>query len=188
MLLHFPPSRNLPRRPVLLLIRADRLDGSGMFFDFKPWLPGGIAVLLLSLAFWTPFVWGITRYLRRLTAAADRDRHRPVSDLASRRGNDELGNLGRTIESMAHGWTIWSPDKNAFSETPHTNSARRWHESGPAWEFSKSKLQGVDASALSSIEADAAELAALVNEILAFSRAGNREPSRQAGRLEHPDW
>jgi two-component system sensor histidine kinase CpxA len=36
------------------------------------------------------------------------------------------------------------------------------------------KLTGADSAALSSIETDAAELAALVNEILAFSRAGNR--------------
>lgn len=54
-----PPGQ--PRHPRLLLVRSDSLDGSGMFFDFKPWLWGGLAVLVLSLAFWTPFVWGITR-------------------------------------------------------------------------------------------------------------------------------
>jgi two-component system sensor histidine kinase CpxA len=45
-------------------------------------------------------------------------------------------------------------------------------------------LVGMDPSTLSSIEADTAELAALVNEILAFSRAGNRSPSLRSVALE----
>ncbi len=57
-LLDLPGSQGQPRHLRMLLIRADGLDGSGMFFDFKPWLWSRLAVLVLSLAFWTPFVWG----------------------------------------------------------------------------------------------------------------------------------
>jgi two-component system sensor histidine kinase CpxA len=179
ILLHYPAARDLPRHPVVLLVRADHLDGSGMFFDFKPWLRGGIAVLVLSLAFWTPFVWGITRYLRRLTAAADDIAGGRFQITIPPRGNDELGNLGRTIESMAARLDhLVSGQKRFLGDAAHELCAPLARiRTGLG--ILESKMHGADASALASIEADAAELATLVNEILAFSRAGNREPSRK---------
>jgi two-component system sensor histidine kinase CpxA len=184
VLLHLPPGRNLPRQPVMLLIRADRLDGSGMFFEFKPWLLGGISVLLLSLACWTPFVWGITRYLHRLTAAADRIASGDFKLSLPPRGNDELGNLGRTIESMAARLEhLITGQKRFLGDAAHELCAplARIRTGIGILEM---KLAGVDPSVLSSIEADTAELAALVNEILAFSRAGNRTPARRSILLE----
>lgn len=176
VLLHMPPVREKQRRPAMMLVRADRLDGSGMFFDFKPWLLGGIAVLLLSVAFWTPFVWGITRYVRRLTSAADRIASGSFQVSLPPRGNDELGNLGRTIESMASRLDhLISGQKRFLGDAAHELCAplARIRTGLGILEM---KLQGADSTALASIEADTAELAALVNEILAFSRAGNRSP------------
>jgi two-component system sensor histidine kinase CpxA len=176
VLLHLPPVRDMPRRPVMLLLRADRLDGSGMFFEFKPWLWGGIAVLMLSLAFWTPFVWGITRYIRRLTIAAERIASGHFEVSLPSRGNDELGNLGSTIEAMAARLDhLITGQKRFLGDAAHELCAplARIRTGLGILEM---KLTGADSTALSSIEADTAELAALVNEILAFSRAGNRSP------------
>jgi two-component system sensor histidine kinase CpxA len=176
ILLHLPPVRDLPRRPLLLLLRSDRLDGSGMFFDFKPWLWGGIAVLVLSLAFWTPFVWGITRYVRRLTSAAERIASGHFKVSLPLRGNDELGNLGSTIEAMASRIDhLVTGQKRFLGDAAHELCAplARIRTGLGILEM---KLTGADSAALSSIETDSAELAALVNEILAFSRAGNRSP------------
>ncbi len=184
VLLHLPSVREMPRRPVMLLLRAERLDGSGMFFNFKPWLWGGIAVLLLSLAFWTPFVWGITRYLRRLTTAADLISAGRFHVSLPAHGNDELGNLGRTIESMAARLDhLVSGQKRFLGDAAHELCAplARIRTGLGILEM---KLTGVDSDALSSIETDVAELAALVNEILAFSRAGNRAPSPRPVALE----
>lgn len=49
----------------------------------------------------TPFVWGITRYIRRLTVSADRIAAGQFKISLPARGNDEPGNPGRTIEAMA---------------------------------------------------------------------------------------
>ena len=176
ILLHLPGVRDLQRRPVMLLLRSDRLDGSGMFFDFKPWLLGGLAVLMLSLAFWTPFVWGITRYVRRLTAAAERIASGHFEVSLPPRGNDELGNLGSTIEGMASRLDhLITGQKRFLGDAAHELCAPLARiRTGLA--ILEMKLTGADSTALSSIEADTAELAALVNEILAFSRAGNRAP------------
>ena len=74
---------------------------SSIFLELRPWLLGGLAVLGVSVLFWIPFAYGITRYLRRLTRATERiaEGHFDVS-LGNRRG-DELGRLGRAIERMA---------------------------------------------------------------------------------------
>ncbi len=184
VLLHFPAVRGLPRQPVLMLIRSDRLDGSGMFFDFMPWLWGGLGVLALSLAFWTPFVWRITRYLRHLTSAADHIASGRFQVSLPPRGNDELGNLGRTIESMAARLDhLISGQKRFLGDAAHELCAplARIRTGLSVLEM---KLAGANLTSVDSIEADTAELAALVEEILAFSRAGNRTPILRETPLE----
>jgi two-component system sensor histidine kinase CpxA len=185
VLMHMPPMPGRPPRPaMLLLVRSDRLDGSGMFFDYQPWLWGGLAVLLLSLAFWTPFVLGISRYLRRLTAAADRIAAGHFEISLPPGGNDEIGNLGRAIETMATRLDhLVSGQKRFLGDAAHELCAplARIRTGLGILEMQSA---GKDSAALSSIESDVAELASLVNEILAFSRAGNRSLSLRKTPLE----
>lgn len=182
--LMLPGPQVQPNRQHLLVIRADRLDGSGMFFDLKPWLWGGLAVLGLSLAFWTPFVLGISRYLRKLTGATDRIAAGDFKISLPPRGNDELGNLGVAVEAMAvrldH---LVSGQKRFLGDAAHELCAplARLRTGLGILEM---KLGAADLPHLASIESDAQELATLVEEILAFSRVGNRQPRCQPTRIE----
>lgn len=181
--LMLPGHQAQPNRQHLLIIHADRLDGSGMFFDFKPWLWGGLAVLGLSLAFWTPFVLGISRYLRKLTGATDRIAAGDFKISLPPRGNDELGNLGAAVEGMAvrldH---LVSGQKRFLGDAAHELCAPL-ARLRTALGILEMKLGEADQPHLASIEADAQELATLVEEILAFSRAGNRQPRCQSIRI-----
>lgn len=182
--LTLPGPAGRPRRHELLLIRADRLDGSGMFFDFKPWLWGGLAVLLLSLAFWTPFVWSITRYIRRLTISADRIAAGEFQISLPPRGNDELGSLGHAIQAMAGRLDhLVSGQKRFLGDAAHELCAplARLRTGLGILEM---KLGESERGHLSSIESDAQDLATLVEEILTFSRAGRRTPRMQPVFLE----
>jgi two-component system sensor histidine kinase CpxA len=150
-----------------------------MFFEIRPWLWGGLAVLALSLAFWTPFVWGITRYIRRLTVAADRIAAGQFKISLPSRGNDELGNLGDAIETMAGRLDhLVTGQKRFLGDAAHELCAplARLRTGLGILEM---KLEEEEHSHLASIESDAQELATLVEEILAFSRAGNRKPRLQ---------
>jgi len=185
VMLHLPPVRERPTEQLpLLLIHARRFDGSGMFFDIKPWLWGGIAVLLLSLVFWTPFVWGISRYLHRLTAAADRIASGHFKVSLPPRGYDELGDLGRSIESMAARLDLLIAGQKRFLGDAAHELCAPLARIRTGLGILEMKLANADLAALSSIEADAAELAALVEEILAFSRAGTRAPTLRQIPLE----
>jgi two-component system sensor histidine kinase CpxA len=184
VLLQLPPLRGMPNRPVVLLLHADRLDGSGMFFDFKPWLWGGLAVLALSLAFWTPFVWSITRYLRHLTTAADQIASGRFHVSLPARGNDELGNLGRSVESMAARLDhLIDGQKRFLGDAAHELCAPL-ARIRTALGILETRLVDSDSTLLASIEADTTDLANLVDEILAFSRTGNRQPQPRVIELE----
>jgi two-component system, OmpR family, sensor histidine kinase CpxA len=179
-----PGPLNEPLRRPLLLIRADGLDGSGMFFEFRPWLLGGLAVLLLSLAFWTPFVWRITHYIRRLTSATDRVAAGQFKISLPSRGNDELGNLGDAIDAMASRLDhLVSGQKRFLGDAAHELCAplARLRTGLGILEM---KLGDAETTRLAAIESDAQELATLVEEILAFSRAGHRTPLPQLLMLE----
>lgn len=171
-------------RHELLLVRAEGLDGSGMFFDFKPWLLGGLAVLALSLAFWTPFVWAITRYIRQLTVVTDHIAAGQFKVSLPPRGNDELANLGHAIESMAGRLDhLVSGQKRFLGDAAHELCAplARLRTGLGILEM---KIGEAEKDRLCAIETDAQELATLVEEILAFSRAGNRAPRMQTVLLE----
>lgn len=176
---HFPSGSGLPRLPGFLLIRSNSIDGGGMFFDFKPWLWGGLAVLLASLVVWAPFVWSISSYLKRLTAATDNIAAGRFQVSIPVRGHDELGTLGRTIQSMARRLDhLLTGQKRFLGDAAHELCAPLARiRTGLG--ILETKLQGADAASLESIDADVAELADLVNEILAFSRAGKREPASE---------
>jgi two-component system sensor histidine kinase CpxA len=155
-----------------------------MFFDFKPWLWGGLAVLALSLACWTPFVWGVTRYLNRLAAATERIAAGDFKVSLPARGRDELGNLGMAIASMATRLDqSISRQKRFMGDAAHELCAplARIRTGLGILEM---KLDEAAQEPVQSIESDVQELALLVEEILAFSRAGNRTPRCQSIALE----
>ena len=96
--------RPAPGRPpsfVTLVLASTSLSGGGLFFDYKPWLLLGSALVAISILWWLPFVRGLTRSLTRMTDVAEeiaRGQFRP-SPPSPRR--DELGRLGRALSHMS---------------------------------------------------------------------------------------
>jgi len=154
-----------------LVIRSNDLAGGGLFFEIRPWLLGGLAVLGVSVLFWIPFAYGITRYLRRLTRATERiaEGHFDVS-LGNRRG-DELGRLGRAIERMAGRLDhLVSGQKRFLGDVAHELC-------GPLARLRtglgilEQRLPEGEGERLEAIDEEAAEISTLIEEVLAFSRA-----------------
>jgi len=183
--LTFPGRLGEPVHHHLLLIRATTLDGSGMFFDLKPWLWGGLGVLALSLAFWTPFILGISRYLHRLTVATEGIAAGNFEVSLPPRGHDELAALGHAIQSMAARLDLLvSGQKRFLGDAAHELCAplARLRTGVGILEM---KLGENHQANLAAIDAEAAELATLVEEILAFSRAKNRPAQLRPVLLDH---
>jgi len=96
----FDPTRENPLHGMLVL-RSENASAGGLFFDLKPWLLGGLAVLFLSLLLWAPFIIGITRYVSRLSRATERIAQGKFDTQVQGVRHDELGSLGKSIEEMA---------------------------------------------------------------------------------------
>lgn len=166
----FPLRSGKPPRG-LLLLRSSDLSGGGLFFDLKPWILGGLAVLAVSLLLWTPIFVGITRYLKRLSLATEAIAEGRFEVEVGKPRSDELGALGASIEAMAARLErLVRGQKRFLGDVAHelcSPLARiraglgileqgLEEEQRPRWE---------------SIEEDVEELARLVSEILAFTKA-----------------
>lgn len=169
------PGRGRPPRGVLFL-KSDNASANGLFFDYSPWLLGGLAVLGLSVALWAPFVLGITRYAGRISKATARiaDGHFDTKLGASR--NDELGAVGESIEEMsARIGQLISGQKRFLGDVAHelcAPLARMRTGLG----ILQNGADARQAERLASIEEDAEELSTLVSELLAFTKA-NASPA-----------
>jgi len=175
VLIELPLRGRMPGRPIMLLIQAETLDGSGMFFDVQPWLWGGLGVLFLSLVFWTPFAWRMKSYLQKLTSAAEQIAAGRFEVSLPRR-SDELGQLGQSIEVMADRLShLIGGQKRFLGDAAHELCAPL-SRLRTALGILENRVAPSLMELLKSVEADAAELASLVEEILSFSRAGNHPP------------
>jgi two-component system sensor histidine kinase CpxA len=170
--LPLPDGGSGPPRLALLLLRSEKAAAGGLFFDYAPWLWGGLAVLGVSLALWAPFVAGITRYASRLSAATGRIADGDFETRIGAARRDELGLVGASIERMAGRLGDHAARQKRFmADVAHELCApvARIRTGLGVLEHA---LSAEHKPRLESIDEDAAELSALLSELLEFTRAG----------------
>ncbi len=87
-------------KAVLLAVSASR-SGNGLFFDPKPLLLLVLVILVLSILLWLPFVRGLTKTIRQLTAATEQIAEERFDVRVDEQRDDELGRLGKAINHLA---------------------------------------------------------------------------------------
>lgn len=168
------PQGRMPERAFLFLKSEDASAG-GLFFDYRPWLLGGLAVLALSLVMWAPFVFGITRYAQRISSVTQRIADGDFNSKIGIKRRDELGQAGESIEEMSTrlGQLI-SGQKRFLADVSHELCAPLARvRTGLG--ILEARAEGKDLERIASIDEDATELSTLVNELLAFTKSSNAE-------------
>jgi len=166
----FNPPQEQPLH-ALLVLRAPDLSGGGLFFDLKPWAIGGLAVLGLSLVLWAPFIFGITRYVSRLSRTTEAIADGKFEARVGVERSDELGSLGASIETMASRLDrLVRGQKRFLGDVAHElcSPLARIRTGLGVMEYGLSAEQQ---TRLESIEEDVGELSRLVSEVLAFTKA-----------------
>lgn len=168
----------------LLIVRSEDLSGNGLFFELKPWIFGGFAVLAVSVAFWAPFALGITRYVGRLTRATERIAEGNFQVAVDTSRQDELGRLGAAVTEMAGRLDRFVSGQRRFlADVAHELCAPLARiRTGIA--VLEQTVPEDNQARLLSVDDDAGELARLIDEILAFSRAGAGRPQLRTTELE----
>ena len=159
-------------KPGTLILMSSSAFGNKLFFDFKPWLTVVLAVVLVSVAIWLPFIRGMTRSISQMTRTAGRiaEGHFEVHVADERR--DEIGQLGETINRMASRLSGFVNGQKRFL----SGIAHELCTPIATIQFGLGNLERrVDEqqrAAVADIQEEVQHMSALVNELLSFSRAG----------------
>lgn len=160
--------------PSILLIRAGSLWRLLGLLDIVPWLYGGSAVLVISILFWSPFIYRQTRALRRLTLATGRIADGQLETRVARGAPDEFGRLGEAINTMAERLKVLMKGQKRFLGDMAHELCSPLARLEVATGILEAQAEPAMRPALADVREEVEEMSALVNELLAFSRAGLR--------------
>ena len=165
------PDGRLPVVPITLVIASDTLSAGGLFFDVKPWVLGGIAVVLLSVIFWFPPVRGITRAISQMTRATEKIAEGQFDVRSQVNRRDELGALSDSIHQMAARLSGFvSGQKRFLGDIAHelcSPIARIQVALG----ILEQRADPKQSENLKDLREEVEQISSLVNELLSFSKA-----------------
>jgi len=169
--------------PAILLLRANSIFNSNLFFDWRSllWLMAALAAV--ALLCWWPFVHGVTRSIRQMDRATEAIAlGRFDSHVALHRG-DELGHLGEQINRMAGRLEGFVKHQKRFlGDIAHelcAPIARIQFALGILEQRIGENSDTTQQTHVVVLRDEIQEMSELVNELLMFSKAG-MQPSEAA--------
>ena len=166
------PERGGRTPPALLVARVGSLWKLLHLVGLEAWFLAAGGVIVLSVLFWLPLVRSITRPLAQLTAATGRiaEGHLDTRVDAGRR--DELGRLGESVNRMAARLDAQMTGQKRFlGDVAHelcSPLARLQLATGILAERAPADLRDT----VTDVRDEVQQMGALVNELLAFTKAG----------------
>lgn len=171
----------------LLVWRFPSLWTERFYFDPRPWILVIGIVLIITAVCWIPLVRGMTKTIRRITAATGNiaDGHFDVTLAATRR--DELGQLSDSINRMAGRLSGYVHGQKRFlGDIAHELSspiARMQMALGVLEQRSSER----EATYVADVREELEHMSTLVNELLQFSRSGIARQKCSLQPVDIPD-
>ena len=175
-----PQGRHIPGT---LLIRADSVWTLVGLVRIGPWLSIAAGVMALSLLFWLPLVRSITRCLKSLTGATERIAEGEFSTRIYLARRDELGHLGHSVNRMAERLdTLVNGQKRFLGDVAHELGSPLGRLQ-VATEILESRADLALQPHIVDVREEVQHIAMLVNELLAFTKAGLRPRDAQLATI-----
>jgi two-component system sensor histidine kinase CpxA len=168
----FMPEGSRHHIPAVIIALSNNIWQNNLLFDSTFILQSAAVVLLLSLAFWWPFIHSISKALSNLTVATESiaEGHFDTRLKVNRR--DEIGRLSDAVNTMAEKLTNFVTGQKRFlgdiSHELFTPIARLQM----ALELLDEDASENQTALIQDIREEIQEMTSLVNELLAFSKAG----------------
>lgn len=170
--------------PAVLLLRADSIFNSRLFFDWRSLLWAVALLVALAALCWLPFVHGLTRSIRQMDRATEEIAQGRFDRHIQQNRRDELGHLGAQINRMAGRLEGFVRDQKRFlGDIAHelcAPIARIQFALG----ILEQKIDERQKSHLDVLRDEIQEMSGLVNELLMFSRAGMQVSETPLQRVE----
>jgi two-component system sensor histidine kinase CpxA len=161
-----------PPTPGTVIVRTDSLWTLARLLRLGPGLAIGAGALLLSLLFWLPLVGGITRSLARLNRATERIAEGEFATRVELDRRDEIGQLGHSVNRMAERLdTLVNGQKRFLGDVAHELGSPLGRLQ-VATEILESRADPALQPQIADVREEVQHMAALVNELLAFTKAG----------------
>lgn len=157
-----------------LIVASPSLLGTPFFFDPKPWLAMGIAVLVISVLCWLPLARSLTHSISHMTRATAQIAEGNFEIQLPVRRTDELGKLSASINRMASRLTGFVKGQKRFlGDAAHElcSPIARMQVALGILERSASPEQQ---ACLDDLREDLQQMSTLVNDVLSFSKASIR--------------
>lgn len=158
--------------PATLLVRSSSIIFRPLLFDSRPWLGCLGAIAGITLACWIPLIRGLTKSVRKITAAAGEIAEGHFDVQTGIRRRDEIGQLNDTIHRVAGQLHEFVTGQRRFlGDISHelcTPIARARVALGVLEEHGDPAQKRYVETAAEEIE----HMSGLVNELLQFSKAG----------------
>jgi len=158
--------------PGTLIAACDNLWQTSLLFDFQFVASIFAIVLGLSLVFWWPFIFRITRALSRLTAATESIALGKFDTRIKSQGNDEIGHLSQAVDTMAERLEGYVQEqKRLLADISHElfSPLARLQLALALLEGNSTKDQQ---GHIKDIKEEVDEMNNLVSELIAYSKAG----------------
>lgn len=158
--------------PGYLLAACPNLWNSRLFFDFPVLLAAVAGVFAISVLMWWPFIYSITKALSDLTAMTEQIAEGRFDRRLKVKRADEIGRLSEAVNVMAERLENFVAGQKRFlGDTAHElcSPISRLRIALELLESSGSEAQE---STVKDIREDVEEMSNLINELLAFSKAG----------------
>ncbi|HVU35824.1 MAG TPA: HAMP domain-containing sensor histidine kinase [Opitutaceae bacterium] len=169
----FPQAGDLPA-PATLVLRVRSFWDVVNLLGLETWFFGVAGVLALSILFWLPLVRSITRHLRALTAATERIAEGRFETRVATSRRDELGRLGESVNRMAGRLdTLVNGQRRFLADIAHELGSPIGRLQ-VATEILESRLDPALREHVADVRDEVQHMAGLVNELLAFTKAGMR--------------
>ncbi len=161
-----------PPTPGTVIIRTDSLWTLARLLRLGPGLAVAAGALLLSLLFWLPLVGGITGALKRLNGATERIAQGEFATRVELSRRDEIGQLGHSVNRMAEQLdTFVNGQKRFLGDVAHELGSPLGRLQ-VATEILESRADPALQPQIADVREEVQHMAALVNELLAFTKAG----------------
>jgi len=165
--------------PGTVVIRADSLWTLARLLRLGPGLAVGAGALLLSVLFWLPLVHSITRSLARLNRATERIAEGEFATRVDLSRRDELGHLGHSVNRMAERLdTLVNGQKRFLGDVAHELGSPLGRLQ-VATEILETRADPALRAQVADVREEVQHMATLVNELLAFTKAGLRPRDTQ---------
>ncbi len=160
-----------PGPPLTLLAVSDSIRGSGLFFDYVPWVAVGFGCVLVSVLFWLPLVRGITRSVSNITRATEQIAEGRFEARVAEARRDELGRLGLAINQMSARLAGFVTGQKRFLGDIAHELCSPIARIQMALGILEQRAGEKQANYVQDLREEVQEMSSLVSELLSFSKA-----------------